>query len=145
MTDPTPAINPLSVLTRAPAGMVKALAEDLIPHLGDIRVLQNRTGLVMIPATDSVTGVIFHLGEALVAEAHIRASTPAGTTEGYAVCLGRDLEQAMGIAVIDAALRAGIDAERIRAFIDQQAQVQQAEDEALLRRVAMTEVHMETF
>ncbi len=62
----------LTVLSHAPAAQVKALAESVIPQLGDILVLQNRTGLVMLPAVDSAEGTTFQLGEILTAEAHVR-------------------------------------------------------------------------
>ncbi len=55
----------LTQLSHSPAVQVKQLAETVIPYLGDMLVLQNRTGLVMLPATDSAEGTIFHLGEIL--------------------------------------------------------------------------------
>ncbi len=61
----------LGVLTRAPAEEVKALADALLPELGDVQVLRNRTGLFMLPMRDPVQGATFYLGEILVAEAHV--------------------------------------------------------------------------
>jgi len=132
----------LTILTHAPTAPVKALAESVIPHLGEITVMQNRTGLVMVPYTDGTTGTTFHLGEALIAEAHIRIEDG---TEGYAACLGRDLEQAVAIALLDAALAASIMAEPIRAFVTEQQTAQAAADTDLLRTVEATRVAMETF
>lgn len=132
----------LSVLCRAPADAVNALAESILPALGAVDVLQNRTGLVMVPAVDSAEGAVFHLGEALVSEAHVRIE--AGT-EGYAMRLGRDRVAALAVALLDAALAADIATEAIRAFVAQQAEAQRQEDEALLRGVAATHVEMETF
>lgn len=131
----------LSVLARAPAGDVKSFAEMLIPELDAIEVLRNRTGLVMLPMRDTAQGALFYVGEALVAEAHVRI---AGG-EGYAACLGRDLEQALAIALIDAAMTAGIAHERIVAFVSQQQVALAAADAALLAQVAQTKVEMETF
>ena len=132
----------LTLLTHAPAAPVKALAEAIIPHLGDILVLQNRTGLVMLPATDSAEGTTFHLGEILTAEAHVRIY---GGVEGYGMVIGRDLEQAMAIALLDAALTARIGLAEINRFLAEQAEIQRQTDETLLRQVQATRIEMETF
>ncbi len=138
----------LSVLTRAPAADVKALVEALLPELGDVSVLQNRTGIVMLPATDSVQGTQFHLGEVLVAEAQVRLHTAAPdnhTCEGYAACLGRDVQQALALAILDAALRARQHVAVIDAFVLKQHVALQAADAALMQQVESTRVEMETF
>src|SRR5258706_10926093 len=93
----------LSVLSQAPADAVKALAEEILPAVEPITVLTNRTGLVMLPYTDNAKGTIFHLGEVLVAEAHIRLGADEGGIEGYGMCLGRDLVQAMPNPWLEAA------------------------------------------
>ena len=62
----------LGTLARADADALKAFAESLISDLGDVEVLQSRSGLVMLPMRDTAGGVAFHLGEVLVSEAHIR-------------------------------------------------------------------------
>jgi alpha-D-ribose 1-methylphosphonate 5-triphosphate synthase subunit PhnG len=133
----------LSVLTRAEAADVISLADALLPSLRPIEVLSNRTGIVMMPAKDSVSGDVFHLGEVLVAEAHIRFRDDG--TEGYGAVVGRDTRHALAVAVIDAAMRAGVsvdvieaNAERLRAKLDE-------EDRQLMRKVATTRVVMETF
>lgn len=131
----------LSILTHAPADAVKATAEQVIPLLGEIRVLVNRTGLVMLPYTDTATGTRFHLGEVLVSESRIAA---AGA-EGYAVCMGRDLEQSMAIALLDVALQAGIADDMLHPFLSAQADAQRAADDLLLRQVEATRVELETF
>lgn len=132
----------LSVLSRAPAQDVKALAETVLDELGNIEVLVNRTGLVMLPYTDNATGTVFHLGEVLVAEAHIRLDNGV---EGYGMCLGRDHVQALAIAVLDAAISAHTMVDQIMAFISEQAAQQIGEDEQLLRAVEATRVEMQTF
>lgn len=132
----------LTVLTHAPADAVKAVAEDLLALLGDVTVLVNRTGLVMLPYTDSAHGTRFHLGEVLVAESRVRL---AAGTEGYAVCMGRDLEQSLAIALIDAALQANIDTSTLYPFIETQAEAQRAAQDTLLRQVEATRVELETF
>jgi alpha-D-ribose 1-methylphosphonate 5-triphosphate synthase subunit PhnG len=132
----------LTLLTHAPAESVKLTAEAILDTLGDITVLVNRTGLVMLPYTDTANGTRFHLGEVLVSESRVRISSG---TEGYAVCIGRDLEQSMAIALIDAALQAGIATETLTPFINAQAQAQAAADVELLRQVERTRIEMETF
>ena len=132
----------LTILTHAPAKAVKTFVEDIIPHLGDIEVLINRTGLVMLPYTDTSTGTRFHLGEALVSEAHVRIM---GGYEGYAVCVGRDLQQALAVALLDVALTADIMAETIESFIAEQQAVQQTNDDQMLKQVEATRIEMETF
>jgi alpha-D-ribose 1-methylphosphonate 5-triphosphate synthase subunit PhnG len=132
----------LTLLTHAPAEAVKALAEAVLPALGAPRVLINRTGLVMLPCTDSAEGTVFHLGEVLVSEAHVEID---GGTPGYALCTGRDRVQALAIALLDAALTAGIESAQIAAFLDAQAHAQAAADDALLRQVEATRVEMQTF
>lgn len=131
----------LSILTNVPAERIKPFVDELLPQLGEIDVLKNRTGLIMIPYTDSVAGTPFHLGEVLVAEAHVRV----GEREGYAAVLGRDLEQALAVAILDAAVQSALLLDKIEPFIAAEAARQAAADEALLRQVEATRVEMETF
>jgi alpha-D-ribose 1-methylphosphonate 5-triphosphate synthase subunit PhnG len=131
----------LSTLTRADAGAVKSFAEALLPALEPVEVLRNRTGLAMLPLREAAQGATFYVGEVLLAEAHVRA---AGA-EGYAACLGRDLEQALAVALIDAAHRAGVAGPAILAFAQAQAAALEAEESALLREVEQTRVDLETF
>ena len=132
----------LTILTHSPAELVKTLADEIIPHLGTVIVLQNRTGLVMLPYTDTAKGTRFHLGEVLVAEAHVRLENDV---EGYAACVGRDLLRALAVALLDAALQADVQREAISAFITEQRDVQQQADDELLRQVEATRIEMETF
>lgn len=130
----------LDILARADAGALMALADRLLPGLGEVEVLQSRTGLVMLPMRDTVKGTDFHLGEVLVAEAHIRA----GGIEGYGMILGRDLERAMAMAVVDAAATLG-HGPGIDAFLAREAEALAAADTARLCEVEATRVEMETF
>ena len=109
-----------------------------------VQVLQNRTGIVMLPYTDSVKGIQFHIGEVLMAEAHVRLNL-ISPVEGYGACMGRDLQQALAIALLDAALRANIHADAIHAFVSAHAAQLQRADDALLHKVEATRVEMETF
>lgn len=133
----------LSVLTHTPAETVKAFTEALLNELGSVTVLTNRTGLVMLPYRDSAKGARFHLGEALVSEAHVRLAEHG--SEGYAACLGRDLEQSLAVAILDAALQAGVMEAHIMPFVQEQAARLEAEDELFFRQVEATRVEMETF
>jgi len=141
-SNPISRTHALSVLASAPADEVKTFAEALLDALGELRVLANRSGLVVLPATDSAQGAQFHLGEVLVSEAHIAL---AAGQEGYGMCLGRDLVQALALAVIDAALANEQATERISAFVQAQQAAQQAADDHLLRQVEATRVEIETF
>ncbi|MEL6523963.1 MAG: phosphonate C-P lyase system protein PhnG, partial [Pseudomonadota bacterium] len=84
----------LGTLARADAARLKAFAESLIADLGEVEVLQSRSGLVMLPMRDTARGVAFHLGEVLMSEAHIRKSD----VEGYGMRCGHDLEASMAMA-----------------------------------------------
>lgn len=128
----------LSILGRSPASAIRQFAETIIPSLGPIQVLYNRTGLAMAPMRDTGQGTAFYLGEALIAEAHVRL----GKAEGYGACLGRDLEQALAIALLDAAIVAGMARDRIRAFIQEQAAAQAEADRQLPRQVETIGVEM---
>lgn len=131
--------NPLTVLARADATRSKALAEQVLPGLGQVEVVNSRTGLVMLPLRDTVKGTDFFLGEVLVAEAHIRAAD----ADGYGMVTGRDLEQAMAMAILDVARQQGH--ALVADFIETEAAEQRQEDEARLRLIEATRVEMETF
>ena len=131
----------LDTLARADADPLKSFAERLIPHLGDIEVIHNRTGLVMLPMRDTAQGTAFHLGEVLVSEAHIRS----GGVQGYGMRRGYDLEAAMAMAIVDLALATNVEHAACVAFCESQAKALSDADQATLRRVEATRVDMETF
>ncbi|MCA6115247.1 phosphonate C-P lyase system protein PhnG [Bradyrhizobium sp. WSM 1738] len=131
----------LETLARSDASRIKALADDLLPELGAVEVLKSRSGLVMLPMRDTVRGIDFHLGEVLVAEAHVKL----GGVEGYGMVVGRDLEHAMAMALIDAAAFAGLMQDRVRAFIEAEAAIIAKTECQTLRAVEATRVEMETF
>lgn len=131
----------LSVLARADAARLKAFAEPLIPALGEISVIENRTGLVMLPMRDTAQGTNFHLGEVLVSEARIAA---AGQ-EGYGMRQGRDLEAAMAMAVVDLGIALGAGTAACSAFVTAEAAAQADADRARLCQIEATRVDMETF
>ncbi|MHC5307660.1 phosphonate C-P lyase system protein PhnG [Bartonella sp. LJL80] len=133
----------LTILARAESGAIKHLAEKLLDKLGDVEVMENRTGLVMAPMRDTVKGSQFHLGEVLVAEARI--FSPLSATEGYGMVVGRDLEHAMAMAIIDAAYQAEEEADLLADFLKSQHEKQQLQDNERLCDVNATRVEMETF
>ena len=122
----------LRILSHAPGDQVKQIAERVLPYLGDVLALRDDTGLVMLPAADSPRSVGFHLGKILTAQAHVRLGSGV---EGYGACIGRDLERAMALALLDAALVSGIMTEAIEAFISGQRVLQRRNDETLLRQI----------
>ncbi len=132
----------LSVLARADPARLKALAERLLEELGDIRVITNRTGLVMVPMRDTVQNTDFHLGEVLVSEAHIADATGR---VGYGMVIGRDLERAMAMAVVDLAMAAGQGRPQIEALLADEQNRLAALDDMRMRHVEATRVEMETF
>lgn len=142
----------LSVLAAAPPPTVKELAETLLAALPQVEVIHNRTGLVMVPYVESVENQPFHLGEVLVSEARVRVHSQ----EGYAACLGRDLEQSLAIAIIDAVMQATgtehsdpVFTPALRAavlqVVQEQAAAQAQADDTLLRKVEATRIELETF
>jgi alpha-D-ribose 1-methylphosphonate 5-triphosphate synthase subunit PhnG len=133
----------LSILTQTPPEDIKTFTETLLPELGHIDVQQNRTGLVMLPYQDTAQGATFHLGETLVAEALV--TLEHHQTQGYAACLGRDLEQALAVAILDACLSADVFTQQIEAFVEVQRSKQQDAQTLLMRQVEATRVEMETF
>lgn len=132
----------LGVLARMPKEPVKAFAEKLLNQHDDIKVLKNRTGLVMLPMRDTVKSTDFHLGEVLVAEAHIQNNQGL---QGYGMVIGRDLEQAMAMAVIDLSFAAQKTAKEISNFVEEGEKSILKMDEDVLRNVEATRVQMETF
>lgn len=132
----------LDILARARPERLKALAETLLERMGEITVLANRTGLVMVPMRDTVENVDFHLGEVLVSEAHI---ADAAGHVGYGMVTGRDLERAMAMAVLDLRIATIGEEPVTRDFLFEERTHLAAEDEKRMRQVEATRVEMETF
>ncbi len=133
----------LSILNRANAESVKEFVNSILPSLERYtpKVIENRTGLVMLPATDTAQGTHFHLGEVLVSEAKVEMKE----FTGYSVCLGRDLEQVLAVAILDASLQGKFEKEKIENFIGEQSDILHQADQSLLTRAEATRVEMETF
>jgi alpha-D-ribose 1-methylphosphonate 5-triphosphate synthase subunit PhnG len=144
----TPAPRPtrgeaLSLIAAAPPERAKALADQLVGLLGPVEVLVSRTGLVMLPYRETARGTSFFLGEVLVAEAQLKCADHG--VEGYGMVVGRDLEQAMAVAVLDAVGAAGLANERFDAFVAEIREELGQADEARRRDIEATRVQMETF
>lgn len=133
----------LGILAASRPAPIRAVAERILDDLGEVVVITNRTGLAMLPYQDTVKGTAFHLGEVLVAEALI--AVPGRGVEGYGAVVGRDLEHAMAVAVIDAAIAAHHDTAQIAELLDAEHAYQQEVDRQRLRKVEATRVQMETF
>jgi alpha-D-ribose 1-methylphosphonate 5-triphosphate synthase subunit PhnG len=133
----------LSILNNSNSEVVKQFTEILLEQFVTcgLTVLENRTGLAMLPAVDSAQGTTFHLGEVLLSVARVQL----GISQGFTACLGRDLERALAIAILDAALTEGIETKRILEFVESQKLLLESNDHFLLAQVESTRVQMETF
>ncbi len=133
----------LSILNNSNPEAIKIFTDDLLPELEPygLTVLENRTGLAMLPAVDSAQGTTFHLGEVLLSVARVKL----GKSEGYNAVLGRDLELALAIAILDAAWTEGLAQAQILEFVTAQRSILELQDHNLLAQVESTRVQMETF
>ena len=116
------------------------LAQD-IANRNEVRVMQQpESCTVMLQAIDSVGLTPFYLGEVLVTE----ASVAIGNSIGYGFVMEDDPQQALCMAIIDAALAAGLpDDDLIRKRIAAEAAliaVRQRQEDAL---IAATRVNFE--
>ncbi|MEM1149098.1 MAG: phosphonate C-P lyase system protein PhnG [Pseudomonadota bacterium] len=136
-----PHADMLGVLASCDADRLKAFADPLVAELGEIEVIENRTGLVMLPMRDTAQGTNFHLGEVLMSEARIAAVG----VEGFGMRRGRDLEAAMAMAVVDACIASGRATDLCTTFLDDEARHLAEADRETLCRVEATRVDMETF
>ncbi len=133
----------LSILNNSNSEAIKTFTDGLLelPEFQDLAVLENRTGLAMLPAVDSAQGTTFHLSEVLLSVARVKLRK----SEGYNAVLGRDLEQALAIAILDAALAEEIQTKQILEFVEAQKLLLDSSDNFLLAQVESTRVQMETF
>ena len=103
--------------------------------------LPPRVGLVLVTVRESARRRRFHLGEVLVSEAKVRVEG----TAGLGLIQGRDLDAATDLAIVDAALAAGLP---LTAGWEFRFEAAEAELEARLDReqavLAQTRVEFET-
>lgn len=87
----------------AAAGALTPLADTVLADT-DVEIVRGPTaGMVMVQARESVEGIRFNLGEALVTEALVAI----GSHRGYAMVPGMAYERALAGAICDAAVEAG--------------------------------------
>ena len=99
MTKPCPDRRAaLALLARATPRTLAPL-ERFWPTCRRARAAPGRSGLVMLRGRAGGDGAAFNLGEATVARAVVQLETGE---RGFGYCLGRDVEQARRIAVVDA-------------------------------------------
>lgn len=105
------------ILTEGDAGVLIQLA-DTIAARHQIKVLQApETCLVMLQARDSVEESAFYLGEVLITEAVVEIKG----VRGYGLVMEDEPAKALCLAVINAALAAGLpDEAEIREIFDEQ-------------------------
>jgi alpha-D-ribose 1-methylphosphonate 5-triphosphate synthase subunit PhnG len=136
VSDPNERKRALDVLASAPA---KVLAEkwDLFPDKPEfVRLRGPEIGMVMVRGRAGGGGAAFNLGEATVSRASVRIATGE---VGHGYCLGRDVDKASVIAVIDALRQrdsASVDAQ----IIDPLDQLRTAGDTLRRAETAATKV-----
>lgn len=92
------------ILGRASRQQVSALAAPYKEKQRITVIKEPAKSLAMIRMREPVKESLFHLGEVIVCE----ASVLLGQTKGTAVTMGDDFEKVMDMAVLDAAVNAGI-------------------------------------
>jgi phosphonate C-P lyase system protein PhnG len=125
----------LGILSYAPPEAVMAFVADILPAVGSIDVLHTHTGLLTLSTPELVAGSYEAaeepavLGEVLVTETSVQLDDG---TIGYSACLGRDVLQAVAVAILDAVLMSGLPRAlkaQILDFVDEQAKLLAQEDD----------------
>jgi len=89
----------LALLARATASELAAPLAEHWPDLGVRELKPTESGLVMLRGRAGGDGALFNLGEATVTRSIVELETGE---RGYGHVLGRDLKQAMRVAIFDA-------------------------------------------
>lgn len=105
----------------------------------EIKIIQEpETCLVMMPAQDSVEQSSFYLGEVLITQAVVEIYG----TPGYGFTLEDKPDQALGYAIIDAALSHGVpEARDIRLLLAEQEELINCQRRQEKRMIASTRVN----
>jgi len=112
-------------LAAADAAAVAALADRIRARATVAPLAPPREGLMLMRMRESVAGGLFHPGEIPMARAHLRLTAPEGAAEGGAALMSDDLALVTRLAILDAALAAGLpEAPEIEALIAQGMAVQ---------------------
>lgn len=116
------------ILGKASRQQVSALAAPYKEKQRITVIKEPAKSLAMIRMREPVKESLFYLGEVIVCE----ASVLLGQTKGTAVTMGDDFEKVMDMAVLDAAVNAGIFQEEDALLILEAAQTAETEKENAL-------------
>ncbi|MCJ7837360.1 phosphonate C-P lyase system protein PhnG [Cuneatibacter sp. NSJ-177] len=116
------------ILGRASRQQVSALAAPYKEKQRITVIKEPAKSLAMIRMREPVKESLFYLGEVIVCE----ASVLLGQTKGTAVTMGDDFEKVLDMAVLDAAVNAGIFQEEDALLILEAAQTAETEKENAL-------------
>jgi alpha-D-ribose 1-methylphosphonate 5-triphosphate synthase subunit PhnG len=116
------------ILGKASRQQVSALAAPYKEKQRITVIKEPAKSLAMIRMREPVKESLFYLGEVIVCE----ASVLLGQTKGTAVTMGDDFEKVMDMAVLDAAVNAGIIQEEDALLILEVAQTAETEKENAL-------------
>lgn len=116
------------ILGKASRQQVSALAAPYKEKQRITVIKEPAKSLAMIRMREPVKESLFHLGEVIVCE----ASVLLGQAKGTAVTMGDDFEKVMDMAVLDAAVNAGIFQEEDALLSLETAQIAETEKENAL-------------
>lgn len=116
------------ILGKASRQQVSAMAAPYKEKQRITVIKEPAKSLAMIRMREPVKESLFYLGEVIVCE----ASVLLGQTKGTAVTMGDDFEKVMDMAVLDAAVNAGIFQEEDALLILEAAQTAETEKENAL-------------
>ncbi|GCE48968.1 alpha-D-ribose 1-methylphosphonate 5-triphosphate synthase subunit PhnG [Thermosporothrix hazakensis] len=136
-------MNYYAILANSPEEKVNQLAEHVLKTYpqSHIKLLSGpRQGLVMLRVRETVANSRFNAGELLVTEVRLELDKQFG----FGMVLGESARKAMGIALIDAAIRkGGALAEQLKQQITELDQQLHHERRRLQALVAKTKVNFE--
>ena len=92
------------ILSKADRGIVASLSADIQQSHQPVIIKEPGKTLTMIKLREPVKQSLFYLGEVIVSEAAVEI----GGVKGFAVVMGDDLEKALDMAIIDAAVNCGV-------------------------------------
>ncbi|MCP5157884.1 MAG: carbon-phosphorus lyase complex subunit PhnI [Gammaproteobacteria bacterium] len=114
---PVPRSAVLATLARAETGSLLAIAYSNMRGYGDVHptVAELRVGYLPVLLPHPVTGELTEVGEALITECEVVAMYEADNTSdkptftvGYGACFGHNEVKAISMAILDRALRKGM-------------------------------------
>jgi len=93
-----------SILSKSDRSVVASLSGKIQQSHQPVIIKEPGKTLTMIKMREPVKQSLFYLGEVIVSEAAVEING----MKGYAVVMGDDLEKALDMAIIDAAINCGI-------------------------------------